>query len=386
MYKLMIYFLIFITSYSMDGININEFKKIQKNGSNFTTMNSLNKMGIDIKKSNDEFILTTDIGIYHLQNNKIITPRMSYSYLSSPFVFQGKDYLPLDIILELSGYHLEKKQIIKSIEPKNLNKSPKKIISLSPGITEKIFALGGEDLLVGRTIFAKYPKEVENIDIVGNMFEPNLEIILDKKPDMVIVETHFREKLMTTLNSLGIETTKYQTPADIPEIHRSILDLGILLGRHSEARGLNASLKDKINYTKYLLKGKKTPKVYYVLASGKTDITPGGDTFINSLIELAGGENIAKDKSGWRYSLEELILNDPNIIFGGKRNIDNMLRDENYDLLSAVQNKKYYAVSDDSVFNLPGPRALTEGIYEMVKIFHPESAEELKKQILEKNL
>lgn len=378
MYKLMIYFLIFMTSYSMKEMDTSEFKMIEKNGSTFTTMAALNKIGIDIKKSDNEFILTTDIGEYKLQNNKIITPRMTYSYLSSPFIADGKEYLPLDIILELNGYHLEKGQIIKSIEPKTLNSSVKKIISLSPGITEKIFALGGEDLLVGRTIFSKYPEGVKNIDVVGTMFEPNLEVILDKKPDMVIVETHFRKKLITTLSSLGIETTQYNTPKNIPEIHKSITDLGILLGRHLEARGLNASLKDKVRYTDYLLKDKKTPRVYYVLGSGKTDITPGGDTFINSLIELAGGENIAREKSGWRYSLEELILNNPDIIFGGKRSIDNMLKDENYDILSAVQNKRYYTIGDDSVFNLPGPRALTEGIYEMVKIFHPESAEQLK--------
>ncbi len=378
MSKLIVYFLIFISSYSMNDINTSEFEKIQKNGSNFTTMDTLNKMGVDIKKSDNEFILTTDIGKYHLQNNKIITPHMTYSYLSSPFIVDGKEYLPLDIILELNGYHLEKNQIIKSMEPKKLNISPKKIVSLSPGITEKVFALGGEDLLVGRTIFSNYPEEVKNIDVVGTMFEPNLEIILDKKPDMVIVETHFRKKLITTLSSLGIETTQYHTPKNIPEIHKSITDLGILLDRQLEARGLNASLKDKASYTKYLLKGKTTPRVYYVLGSGKTDITPGGDTFINSLIELAGGKNIAKEKSGWRYSLEELILNNPDIIFGSQRSVDSMLGDENYDILSAVQNKTYYIVNDDSIFNLPGPRALTEGIYEMVKIFHPESAENLK--------
>ena len=213
------------------------------------------------------------------------------------------------------------------------------------------------------------------------MFEPNLEIILDKNPDMVVVETHFREKLMITLNSLGIPVVRCQTPTNIPEIHKSITNLGVLLNRELEARGLNASLKDSINYTKYLLKNKKNPKVYYVLGSGKTDITPGGDTFINSLIELAGGNNIAKDKTGWRYSMEELILNDPDIIFGNKRNIDLMLKEKNYHYLTAIKEKKYIILNDDSIFNLPGPRALTEGIYEMVKIFHPNLAEKLRRKL-----
>lgn len=362
----------------MNYVNISGLDTQSRNGTVFMSINSFHKIGVDLNSSKNTFILNTDIGKYYLKDNKIITPYREYTYLSKPFVSQGKDYLPLELILELNGAHLENNQIIRSIEPENPDTFPKRIISLSPGITEKIFALGGEDLLVGRTSFAAYPKEVENIDIVGTMFEPNLEVMLDKDPDMVIAETHFREKLMLTLNSLEIAVTKYRSPTNIPEIHRSIVDLGILLGRHPEARGLNASLKDKINYTKYILRDQEIPRVYYVLGSGKTDITPGGDTFINSLMELAGGENIAKEKDGWRYSLEELILNNPDIVFGSQRSIDNMLMEENYHFLTAIKNKKYYIIADDSIFNLPGPRALTQGIYEMVKIFHPESAEKLK--------
>ncbi|MCS5421856.1 MULTISPECIES: ABC transporter substrate-binding protein [Psychrilyobacter] len=378
MSKIIIYFLLFISSYSMNYVNISRLDTLSRKGTIFMSINSFHKIGVDLNSSKDTFILNTDVGKYYLKGSRIITPHREYTYLSEPFVSRGKYYLPLELILELNGAHLENNRIMRSVEPENPDTFPKRVISLSPGITEKIFALGGEDLLVGRTSFAVYPEEVENIDIVGTMFEPNLEVMLDKDPDMVIAETHFREKLMLTLNSLEIAATKYRSPTNIPEIHRSIVDLGTLLGRRPEARGLNASLKDKISYTRYILKDQEIPRVYYVLGSGKTDITPGGDTFINSLMELAGGDNIAREKDGWRYSLEELILNNPDIIFGSQRSIDNMLMEENYRFLTAIKNKKYYIIADDSIFNLPGPRALTQGIYEMVKIFHPESAEKLK--------
>jgi len=378
MSKIIIYFILFINSYAISYINISKLDTQTKNNTIFMSLDSFHKVGVDLTKSKNTFILNTDIGKYYLKDNKIITLYKEYTYLSKPFISKGKDYLPLELILELNGAHLEDQTITRSIEPKKTNSFPKRIISLSPGITEKIFALGGEDKLIGRTSFAVYPKEVENIDIVGTMFEPNLEVILDKNPDMVIAETHFRKKLMVTLNNLEITVTQYQTPINIVEIYRSILDLGYLLDRSLEARGLNASLKDKINYTRFILKDQIVPNVYYVLGSGKTDITPGGDTFINSLIEISGGKNIAKEKKGWRYSLEELILNNPNIIFGNKRSINNMLREENYSFLAAIKNKNYYIIKDDSIFNLPGPRALTEGVYEMIKVFHPISAKKLE--------
>jgi len=378
MSKIIIYFLVFISSYSMSSLNIDKLDTQSKNGTLFMSINSLHKIGIDLNRSKDIFILNTDIGQYSLKDNKIITPRREYTYVSKPFVSSEKDYLPLELILELNGFYLEGNEVMKAKDIKSSNTLPKKIISLSPGITEKIFALGGEDILVGRTSFATYPKEVENIDIVGTMFEPNLEVIMNKNPDMVIAETHFRKKLMSTLNSLNILVTQYNTPKNILDIHDSITDLGALIGRGLEARGLNASLKDKISYTRYILKDQDIPKVYYVLGSGKTDITPGGDTFINSLMELAGGSNVAKEKSGWRYSLEELILSDPDIIFGSQRSIDNMLREDNYHFLTAIKDKKYYVIKENALFDLPGPRALTKGIYEMIRIFHPKSAEKLK--------
>jgi iron complex transport system substrate-binding protein len=379
MSKIIIYFLIFIGCFANDNLNIKDLDLTIKNKIKFVTLDSLNESGFYIEKAEDGFFIATDLGTFIFKDTEIITPHKTFRIISSPFIKNGKTYLPLEIILTLNGYSL-KDGNIKKDEDIALPKSyPTRIISLSPGITEKIFALGGEDLLVGRTSFSSYPKEVKNIDIVGTMFEPNLEIILEKKPNIIIAESHFRDKLMITLKSFDIEVAKFNTPTNIPEIYSSITDLGSLIGRNLEARGLNASLQDKVSYTKAILEDEKKPKVYYVLGSGKTDITPGGDTFINFLMEIAGGINIASDKIGWRFSLEELILNDPDIIFGGKRNIDTMLKEENYHYLSAIQNKNYFIIKDDSIFNLPGPRALTEGIYQMGIIFHPEKAQELEK-------
>ena len=379
MFKIIIYFLVFIGCFANDNINIKNLDLTTKNKIKFATLDSLNKSGFHIEKIEDDFLITTDLGRVTLKESKIITPHKNFTILTSSFVENGVIYLPLEIILTLNGYDL-KDDSIRKIENINPPKSyPSKIISLSPGITEKVFALGGENLLVGRTSFSNYPKEVENIDIVGTMFEPNLEIILEKKPDIIIAESHFRDKLMTTLKSFDIEVAKFNTPTNIPEIYSSIRALGNLIDRNLEARGLNASLQDKVAYTKVLLENSEKPEVYYVLGSGKTDITPGGDTFINFLIEAAGGINIASNKVGWRYSLEELILNNPDIIFGGKRNIDTMLGEENYHYLNAIKNKNYFIIEDDSIFNLPGPRALTEGIYQMGIIFHPDKAKELEK-------
>jgi iron complex transport system substrate-binding protein len=378
MKKILIYFFLVINIFAEERIDINKLQIIEKNGITYTTLESLNNIHITIKKVGENFIIQTDIGKYTLTKNKIKTKYKEYKYLSTPFKIDNLEYLPLNLVLELSGYRKINGKIIRYKELSPPAKYPTKIISISPSITEKIFALGGESLLVGRSEYSTYPKEVEKIDVVGSMFEPNLEIILDKKPDLIVVETHFRDKLIQTFNSFGIKTLKFKTPNDTGGIYQSISDLGVIIGRKSESRGLNASLKDCLSHKVYLLKDKKAPKVYYVLSSGKTDITAGGNTFINSLIELAKGKNIASNKIGWQYSLEELIINNPDIIFGNKTNIEGILKEDNYKLLTAVQNKNYYIVEDDTIFNLPGPLALTKGVDEMIKIFHPDVIPELE--------
>jgi len=286
------------------------------------------------------------------------------------------------VILDLNGYHLVNGIIVKTKEDNSPTKLPKKIISLSPGVSEKIYALGGENMLVGRTMYCEYPAEIKKIDSVGTMTSPNLEVIINKDPDLVLAETHFKESVMAKIKSFDIEVLKFSTPKDIDEIYESISSIGIAIGRPQEARALNASLEDKVAFTQILLKGKATPSVYYIGGTGKSEFTPGKDTFIDSLITLAGGSNVASDNIGWKYSLESLILKDPKIIFGSKENINVMVKGENYQSLTAIKNHSYKAIPNVSVFQLPGPRALTEGIYEMIEIFHPELAKEYKEKVL----
>ncbi len=380
MFRLIIYFITFSLSFSNEFINLTTLETQEKNNTTFVTIESLEKIGIPVKKINNNYVIKSNIGDFILNSTHIYTQHRSYTYISKPYSFKGKTYLPLDIILNLNGYTYNKllKKGIKIKEPAPPNTYPQKIISLSPGVTEKIFALGGEEFLVGRTKYSNYPKEVEGIDTVGSMFDPNLEIILSKKPNLIIAETHFKDKLISTLNNFGINTIKFSTSSNIDDIHKSISEISILINRHMEGRVLNATLKDKIRYTQYILKTFNTPKVYYALGSGKTDITAGGDTFINSLITLSKGKNIASNKNGWKYSLEELIIEDPEIIFGSEVILKEMVKNKNYQLLSALKNNSYYIIEDDSIFNLSGPRSLTLGVYEMVKIFHPKAAPKLK--------
>jgi iron complex transport system substrate-binding protein len=89
------------------------------------------------------------------------------------------------------------------------------------------------------------------------------------------------------------------------------------------------------------------------------------------MLTLAGGDNIAKDMTGWSYSLETLIEKDPEIILIGSFALDDFLASANYQSLSAVKNNQVYGV-DPNLFDRQSNRTI-DGIRFIASILHPEA-------------
>jgi iron complex transport system substrate-binding protein len=258
---------------------------------------------------------------------------------------------------------------LKKTDFKNQNKL-KNIISLSPGITEKIYDLKMEDNLVGRTTFCKYPEEVLKIDTMGSLMEPKLEKVLSKNPDIVLMETHYNKNFVNKLEDLGIEYNLYHTPNNLKDMYDEYREIGVSIGVPERGAIVAASLKSQIESYNYLNRNlEKKPKVYFVVGTGRGEYTAGKDTFINDLITHSGGINIARNKKGWKYSLEEIIMNDPDYIIGGKNNIDIIKKHPNYSRLSALIKGNVYVV-EEHIFVLPGSRGVKEGIPKLMNIFN----------------
>ncbi|MCM8710085.1 ABC transporter substrate-binding protein [Clostridium sp. SYSU_GA19001] len=254
-----------------------------------------------------------------------------------------------------------------------IEKEPKKIISLAPSITELIYALGKGDELVGRTDYCDFPEEAAKVQSIGSLTEPNVEKIIELKPDIVVASTHFKDDVAKKLEDIGIKVVVLYDSNDFNGVYDIINTLGQIVNAQDKANELISSMKKKIEDVKEKVKGKETPKVYYVVGFGKSgDYTATGDTFIAQMIAMAGGDNIAKDGTGWTYSLEKIIEKDPEYIivsknFGMK---DQFISSEGYKELSAVKNNKVIEI-DDNLLNRQGPR-LAEGVEALAKILHPD--------------
>jgi iron complex transport system substrate-binding protein len=105
------------------------------------------------------------------------------------------------------------------------------------------------------------------------------------------------------------------------------------------------------------------PSIYYVVGFGPSgNFTAGGNSFINDIIEMAGGHNVAADITGWSYSLEALMQADPEYIMIRREDSATFCRTKPYNQLTAVKTGKVIAIESGTI-DLQVPRNLQAILY-----------------------
>lgn len=250
-----------------------------------------------------------------------------------------------------------------------LQAEPSRVVCVAPNMTEIMFSLGAGDKVVGRTDYCDYPEAVAELPSVGAIDNPDLEMIISLQPDVVIATT-FSEEGINKLKSAGIPVVVLHEETNVDSVYVMIDDIGQLMNANQQATALVEDMKSTIADVQEKTKELDKPTVYYVVGYGEYgDYTAGGDTFVGGMIELAGGENIAGDISGWSISLEKIIEADPDIIIISEWMKEDFVNSPNYSDLSAVKNGNVYTI-DVNLLERQGPRN-AEGVLELAKIFHP---------------
>jgi iron complex transport system substrate-binding protein len=240
-------------------------------------------------------------------------------------------------------------------------KSGLRIVSLSPGMTETIFALGAERDLVGVTTYCDYPEAARKLPRVGDFSHPSLERIIALKPGLVIVNRPEQNRMQFELEAFKIPV--FATEAGSLEgIYRDIVELGRRIGRSSQAESLVAGMRRKIRPG-----GGKARSVYIEL-SPRPLITIGRDNFLNEMVEMAGGKNIFDDldRSYPAVSQEEVIKRDPEMIIvlhpeGIKDRIG-------WNRIRAVRENRIHQDLNQDILLRPGPR-LAQGFEALEELF-----------------
>ncbi|MDP3386590.1 MAG: helical backbone metal receptor, partial [Eubacteriales bacterium] len=115
-------------------------------------------------------------------------------------------------------------------------KMPERLVSAVPSNTEIIYALGKGDQLVGVSVYCNYPEEALSVNKIGDYNGPNLELIIDSKPD-VFFAAWLSDEVIAQLEGAGIPVVLVN-PTNIEETYKSIQDIGNIIGSGKEARVL----------------------------------------------------------------------------------------------------------------------------------------------------
>lgn len=198
-----------------------------------------------------------------------------------------------------------------------LNRPAQRIISLTPHMTELLFAAGAGEHVVGTVEFSNYPQAAQRIARVGDSAELDLERIVALKPDLVVVwKNGNAQRQLDKLLRLGIPVF-YNEPRRLADIARSIEQLGRLAGTEALALPAAGAFAARAAALRRRYAGRSPVRVFYQIWD-KPLLTVNGDHLISDVIGLCGGRNVFADMKPLtpEISIEAVLAADPEAIGG----------------------------------------------------------------------
>ncbi|MFP4248226.1 MAG: ABC transporter substrate-binding protein [Armatimonadota bacterium] len=264
-----------------------------------------------------------------------------------------------------------------------LEAPPERVVSLSTGFTEAIFAMGAGDLLVGRVSFADYPPEARDVPSVGGVTDPSLEAIVEQEPDLVLTVRGTPKDVVKSIRRAGIPVIA-RDPISIEEVLDCIRDIGRYLDVEEDADELADNLAARVEEAaergNALAVGQGRASTLFVVGLNPVFVAGEGH-FVDDMIWTAGGINAATLVEGgnggqWpSLSLETVVELDPDIVvvammleedLGEMDGIEALSDQPGWKDLSAVEREHVYTINPDTALRA-GPR-LVDALERMVEI------------------
>lgn len=247
---------------------------------------------------------------------------------------------------------------------------PERIVSLAPSHTETLFAIGAGDRVVGVTEECNYPPEAASLEKMGPYTAISAEKLVAAKPDLVLAAMGNPRAVIDQIRDLGI-TVYAEDPSTYDDVVGWVRTLGGLTGCREGAAKVCAALEAAREEVAAASGARTSPKpaVLFVvhLETENTLWLPGRGTYIDDMIRLAGGRNVAGDQKGWpAMGLEALVASRPGVIIGTHKTGESPAKAESefvarlremggWRSMPAVREGRVYLVDADSCLR-PGPR------------------------------
>jgi len=265
---------------------------------------------------------------------------------------------------------------------------PTRIITIAPNSAEILCAVGAGDAIVGVDRFCVFPPELASRPRVGGLFDPDLERITTLRPDLVVLRGR-SDDVEHLCRRLGVRV--YHDPTErLADIPRCTRELGRITGREEAAAEVEQRFHERIASIRRrvaaVLSSRPRPRVLMTLARDPAELedvfTAGPGTYVDELIDLAGGRNLYGD-TDMAYptvSMESVLTGRPDVIIElmPEVHLTDALRQQMLEQwrrvgpTPALANGRIYFVGDElNNALIPSPR-YPDVIEAIAKLLHPD--------------
>ena len=255
---------------------------------------------------------------------------------------------------------------------------PARIVSLVPGATEMLFAIGAGPRVVAVSSYDKEPPQVRSLPRVGALVDPDVERILSLKPDLIVVYGS-QHDLVRQLQRAGIAHFSY-VHGGLADIFTTIRELAARTGDTSQAAQAITQIEDTLADVRRRVAGQPRPKTMIVFGrepgSLRNVYASGGYGFLHDLLAVAGGDDVFADikRESVQASSELVLTRAPEVI------VELRADDESAPDLAAWQAvPSVPAVRDNRIVTLTGSDMVTAGprigqaAVRLAKALHPDA-------------
>lgn len=255
-----------------------------------------------------------------------------------------------------------------------------RIISLSPALTEIVFALGKGESLAGVTTYCNYPEEATSIETIGGFSAKtiNIEYIITLNPTLVIGQASKHEEIADALKNLVDEVMLFPA-GGFDQVAENIMTLGQKIGAEERAAEIThdmyARLEKVQNVIDTIAEDDKV-RVFWEIWDEPL-MTAGPGTFTGEIIKLSGGINIFADvEQDWpSISHEEVVVRNPQVMMAShthreKLSIEQLSARPGWSETDAVKNGAIFLLDGDMV-SRPGPRVI-EAVEAAASTLYPD--------------
>ena len=255
-------------------------------------------------------------------------------------------------------------------DPVRIGLPPTRIVSLNPATTEILFTLGAGSRLVGRTKYDLWPDSAKLIPPLGDGIRPNVEAVLASHPDLVILYASLDNRpAASRLRAAGVNTLSLKVD-HISDFRRTVRLLGAILRDSVRAKAVTDSVYRTLDSVRSATAQLPRPSVFWHIWDAPV-ITIGAGSFMNELVDIAGGKNVYADISGpsANISLEDIARRNPDFILAGPVGKAQIESDPRWRIIRAARDKHIFVV-DTLLVARPSVR-LGEAAVSLANLLHP---------------